>query len=100
MIEINFLAEMNRLVRLSELGDKLEVIMNAPINWDKYKEMLNAAIADKTQEGKGGRPPYDKLLLFKVCLLQSWYGLSDEQVEYQINDRLSFQRFLGLSLSS
>jgi IS5 family transposase len=38
-------------------------------------------------------------MLFKICLLQSWYGLSDPQAEYQINDRLSFQRFLGLDLS-
>ena len=46
-----------------------------------------------------GRPPIDKLMLFKICLLQNWYGLSDEQAEYQINDRLSFQRFLGIDLN-
>jgi IS5 family transposase len=40
------------------------------------------------------------LLLFKICLLQNWYGLSDEQTEFMINDRLSFQRFLGLDLTS
>jgi len=61
---------------------------------------LDTVMPDKTQEGKGGRPPFDKLMLFKICLLQKWYGLSDEQAEYQINDRLSFQRFLGLDLSA
>ena len=88
------------MARLSELGDKLETIMAAPIKWDKFKAMLEKAIPNKTQEGKGGRPPIDKLLLFKICLLQNWYGLSDEQAEYQINDRLSFQRFLGIDLST
>jgi IS5 family transposase len=99
-MQLNIFAEENRLARLSEMGDKLETITKAPINWDKFRKELNAAMPDKTQEGKGGRPPFDKLLLFKICLLQSWYGLSDEQTEYQVNDRLSFQRFLGLDLSS
>jgi IS5 family transposase len=100
MLQWNVLAEYNRLARLSEIGDKLETIMQAPINWRGFKELLDEALPDKTQAGRGGRPPYDKLMLFKVCLLQSWYGLSDEQAEFQINDRLSFQRFLGLDLSS
>jgi IS5 family transposase len=100
MMQINNQAEANRLTRLSEIGDKLETITKAPINWNKFKEILDAAIPDQTRTSKGGRPPYDKLVLFKICLLQNWYGLSDEQTEYQINDRLSFQRFLGLDLSS
>lgn len=100
MIQLNFMAEANRLARLSEIGDKLEKISKAPIKWEKYKDLLDTAMPDKTLEGKGGRPPYDKLMLFKICLLESWYGLSDEQAEFQINDRLSFQRFLGMDLSS
>jgi IS5 family transposase len=38
-------------------------------------------------------------MMFKVLVLQRYYNLSDEQAEYQINDRLSFQKFLGLSLA-
>jgi IS5 family transposase len=94
------MAEALRLERLSAIGDKLETVSKAPINWGLFREMLDAAIPDKTQDGRGGRPPYDKVMLFKICLLQNWYGLSDEQAEYQINDRLSFQRFLGLDLTS
>jgi IS5 family transposase len=100
MVQLNFLAESSRLDRLSELGDKLETISKAAINWVKIKEKLDSAMPDKTHGGKGGRPPFDKIMLFKICLLQSWYGLSDEQAEYQINDRLSFQRFLGLDLTT
>jgi len=99
MFQLNILAETNWFMRLSELGDRLEVITKAPINWEKYRGILDNAMPDKTKEGKGGRPPYDKLRLFKMRLLQSWYGLSDERIEYQVNGRLSFQRFLGLDLS-
>jgi transposase, IS5 family len=45
-----------------------------------------------------GRPSYPPLMLFKALLLQQWYGLSDPGLEEAIRDRLSFQRFLGLSL--
>jgi transposase len=47
---------------------------------------------------KGGRPPYDAVLIFKILVLQSLYNLSDDQIEFQIKDRLSFMRFLGLHL--
>jgi IS5 family transposase len=45
-----------------------------------------------------GRPSYPGLLLFKMCLLQTWYGLSDYEVEERVNDSLSFMRFVGLQL--
>jgi transposase, IS5 family len=45
-----------------------------------------------------GRPPYDPVLMFKVLVLQTLYSLSDDQTEYQLKDRLSFRRFVGLAL--
>ena len=45
-----------------------------------------------------GRPSYSGLLLFKLNLLQTWYGLSDYEVEAQANDSISFNQFLGLQL--
>src|SRR6185312_86029 len=45
-----------------------------------------------------GRPPFDPLLMFKALLLQQWYHLSDAELEEALNDRMSFRRFLGLSL--
>ncbi|OAJ66141.1 transposase [Gluconobacter cerinus] len=48
---------------------------------------------------KGGRPPFDPLLMFKILVIQTLNKLSDERTEYLINDRLSFMRFLGLGLS-
>ena len=47
---------------------------------------------------KGGRPPFDPVLMFKILVLQALYSLSDEATELQIKDRLSFQRFLGVGL--
>jgi IS5 family transposase len=45
-----------------------------------------------------GRPSYSGLLLFKMCLLQTWYGWSDYEVEEKVNDSLSFMQFVGLHL--
>jgi IS5 family transposase len=52
----------------------------------------------RSDRAKGGRPPYDAVLMFKVLVLQTLYTLSDEQTEYQLKDRLSFMRFVGLAL--
>lgn len=49
---------------------------------------------------QNGRPPYDVVMMFKILVLQSFYNISDDQVEYQINDRISFRQFLGLTSSS
>ena len=85
--------------KLSKLGDPLERL-NAYIDWDIFRAPLEKAFADTTREKtKGGRPPFDKLKMFKALLIQSLYNLSDDQLEYQIVDRASFKRFLGLKKS-
>jgi len=53
----------------------------------------------KFEKGKGGRPHYDYVLLFKIVILQRFYNLSDDHVEYQINYLMSFMRFLDLAIS-
>ena len=50
-------------------------------------------------KGLGGRPAYDTILKFKMLILERYYNISDEQLEYQVNDRLSFMRFLGITLA-
>ena len=47
---------------------------------------------------KGGRPPYDYVLMFKILVLQHFYNISDDQTEFCINDRFSFMQFLNLQL--
>ncbi|MGI6652751.1 MAG: IS5 family transposase [Christensenellales bacterium] len=88
--------ESNRLKKLSSLGDPLEKL-NSVIDWRLFEGTLNKVFA-KEQKGVGGRPPYSYLLMFKVLILQRLFNISDDQAEYQINDRVSFMRFLGLSL--
>lgn len=84
-----------QLERLSKLGDPLEKIEGA-IEWEMFRPMLNTIRKNNTE--KGGRPSHDEVLMFKIVMLQQWYGISDDQAEFQINDRLSFQRFLGMEL--
>ncbi|MER8970662.1 IS5 family transposase [Mesorhizobium sp. M0808] len=85
-----------RYVRLSEAGDPLEKV-NGVAPWEVFRKPLAKAL--KRPDGaKGGRPPFDAVMMFKVLVLQALYSLSDDQAEFQIHDRLSFMRFLGLGL--
>lgn len=88
--------EEERLKVLSKLGDNLETL-NKKINWELFRPILKKAL-QKESKGLGGRPAYDYVMMFKIVILQRLYNISDEQTEYQINDRLSFMRFLGLEL--
>lgn len=96
MNQIGLWDEMIRLEKISQLGDSLERL-NKVINWGMFLPVLRKAI-QKEAKGPGGRPAYDLLLMFKILVLQRIYNLSDDQTEYQINDRMSFMRFLGLGL--
>ena len=85
-----------RLAALSAAGDPLERL-SAVVDFDLFRPVLDAALA-RSDRSRGGRPPYDAVVMFKVLLLQALYGLSDDAAEFQIRDRLSFMRFLGLGL--
>ena len=56
------------------------------------------AALKRSDRRKGGRPPMDTLMMFKVLVIQSLYGLADKQTEFHIRDGLSFMRFLGPDL--
>src|SRR5688572_31560573 len=53
----------------------------------------------RADRSRGGRPPFDHVLIFKVLILQASHSLSDERTEFLIKERLSFMRFLGLGLA-
>jgi transposase, IS5 family len=86
-----------RMEKLNNLRDPL-ISIGATINFEGFRNMLEKATIQESHK-PGGRPAFDRVMLFKALVLQKLYGLSDEQLEYQINDRLSFMRFLGLELS-
>lgn len=84
------LSEAYRTVR--GLGDRL-ALMKEQIDWVPFRKMIKSIFYNHTN--MGGRPNTDELVIVRCLLLQGWYGLSDEELEYQINDRLSFRNFVG-----
>ena len=69
--------------------------IDAVVEWGKLVKIVS--VLDKTREGKGGRRPIDFEIKLKMLFLQSTFNLSDEELEDQVIDRLSFQRFAGIS---
>jgi IS5 family transposase len=91
----------DKMKKISQIGDPLERL-NKGIPWERiFQPILDQVNPQKDEliANLGGRPRYAEILMLKILILQRTYNLSDEQTEYQINDRLSFQRFLGLDLS-
>ena len=86
--------EQFKLERISKLGDPLEKLNDA-VDWELFRYTLDKHLV-KEAKGPGGRPNYDYVMMFKILILQEYFGLSDEQIEFQITDRFSFMRFLGL----
>jgi len=91
MFDIDF-----RMEKIDSNGDPLTKL-NEVMDWEIFRSDLDAA-RQKHRKSNAGRKPYDAILLFKMLILQSLYNLSDDSLEFQILDRLSFMRFLGLSL--
>lgn len=85
-----------RFEQLNNGGDPL-VKLNAVVNWELFGSDLQQ-IRDKDRQSNAGRKPFDVVLMFKILILQSLYNLSDDAIEFQIRDRLSFMRFLNLTL--
>jgi IS5 family transposase len=85
-----------RLSGLSRKGDVLERL-TATVDFEVFRPALEAA-APRADRSKGGRPPFDHVLMFKALILQAMNGLSDEQTEFFLRDRLTWMRFLGLGL--
>ena len=87
----------DRLKRLSDLGDQLEAFGRV-VDFEMFRDDLSTALG-YTSGPQGGRPPFDPVMMFKILVIQAANNLSDERAEFLINDRLSFMRFLGLTLS-
>ena len=84
---VNF-ALHEKYAKVKKLRSRLEE-MNKLLNWEQFLPLF------PERESLKGRPNYEKILMLKLMFLQGWYGLSDEELEFQVNDRLSFQQFLG-----
>ena len=82
--------------KLSKLGNPLEKLHKV-IDFEMFRSLLELHMLNQSKKTNAGNKPYDVVMMFKIILLKRFYNLSDEQAEYQINDRLSFRDFLGLS---
>jgi IS5 family transposase len=86
-----------RLEKLSSQKDPL-VKLKERIDFELFRPLLEEAF-HKEAKGVGGARPYDYVMMFKILILQRYYNIGDDKMEFAILDRLSFMRFLGLTLS-
>jgi transposase, IS5 family len=92
----SFFDESERYIKLDKLDDPL-IALNEYIDFEIFRAALDE-IFEKPRLSNVGRKSLDVVLMFKILMLQRLYNLSDQQIEFQVNDRLSFGRFLGLPL--
>lgn len=86
-----------RLRELSEQGDPLEKLLEL-IDFELFRPVLDEALGSMDRS-KGGRPPFDAILKFKMLYLQAQHGLSFAATEHLVRDRLSWMRFCGLTVA-
>lgn len=91
----SFFDESERMEALSKLNDPLETLAKF-VDFEMFRPVLSEVLP--REEKSVGAKPYDVVFMFKILILQRLYKLSDQQAEYQITDRMSFTRFLGLRI--
>ena len=84
--------------KLSSIGNPLETISQV-IDFEMFRSTLENKLLNTNKKSNAGAKPYDVILMFKIMILQRYYGLGDKQIEYQIIDRISFKKFLGIETS-
>ena len=99
MGQLGFFDVSDRYAGLDAKNDPL-LRIDELVPWERFRERLEEVWRqpDEQRKSKAGRKPWDAIVMFKALVLCALYNLSDEQVEYQLRDRLSFVRFLGLGL--
>src|SRR5713101_321727 len=98
MLQSGFFDLQDRFSKLDQLGDPLKAL-NEVVDWSVFEPILAKGLV-KEKKSNAGRPSFEALLMFKVLILQSLYNLADGQTEFQIRDRFTFLRFLGLTPES
>lgn len=87
--------EQDTVETLSKLGNPLEKLSSV-IDFEMFRERLESKLLNHNKKNNAGAKPFDVVMMFKIMILQRYYNLGDHQIEYQIEDRLSFKKFLGL----
>ena len=99
MAQMGFFDLSDRYASLDAKKDPL-VAIDAVVPWEEFRPTLEGVWRkpDSERKSRAGRKPIDAIVMFKTLVLSALYNLSDDQIEYQVRDRLSFMRFLGLGL--
>lgn len=92
-----FFDEEFRLQKLSRQHDPLEKLLRH-IDFELFRQLLEESFHKAVKSNAGARP-YDYVMMFKILILQRYYNIGDDKMEFAVLDRLSFMRFLGLALS-
>jgi transposase len=93
---MNLFGDSDYLEKLSSKGDPLERLEKV-VDFECFRSTLNRIFKyDLKNKSHGSRPPYDLVLMLKILILQRLYNLSDDAMEYQMIDRISFRRFLKI----
>ncbi|OIQ83906.1 transposase DDE domain protein [mine drainage metagenome] len=98
VIKVSLFAEQERECKMDKIGDALSKLAEH-VDFAALAAEIDEA-APRPGRERGGRPPFPTELMIRVLVIQQLYNLSDEQMEFQLLDRLSFQRFVGLRQSS
>ena len=104
MAQSGFFDLQHRYEGLDANSDPLVAILEA-VPFELFRVKLKTALvkgglrrSKDDCKSAAGRKPWDEVLIFKALVLQALYNLSDDAMEYQLRDRLSFMRFVGLGL--
>src|SRR3989338_8709611 len=89
LIDFALKEKYEKVKRLKSNLEEIKIL----VDWDSVAKLI------PKNKNNTGRPPYEKELMIKILFLQSCYSISDEELEFQINDRLSFQQFLDFPKS-
>lgn len=93
--KISLFDEQEAMDKLSKIGNPLEKI-SVVIDFEFFRSLLESKLLNTEKKNNAGAKPFDVVMMFKILILQRYFGLGDSQVEYQITDRMSFKKFLGL----
>ncbi len=87
----------NRIEKIKEYNSPL-LRLAEHIDFNFFRDELEKYFREGKDYSKGGRPPYDYVLMFKILVIRHFYNISDDQTEFCINDRFSFMQFLNLQI--
>lgn len=93
-MQLGFFDTNKRYEQLNKLKDPL-LVLSSLIDFEIFREVIEKGL-EKKRKNNSGRKPFDKVMLFKGLILKRLYDLSNDELEFQITDRSSFRRFLGI----